>query len=135
MVTSHLLPIALVVQGGVPAGRGAKRPVPAKARPQAPLRLTRRGRVVVRVLVACGFVLLVISAVLLVNRPAAAGTQARPVPVSYRLVLPGETLFGIAAEVDPDADVRDAAVRIARLNALDSWGLQAGQWLALPVGP
>jgi len=56
-------------------------------------------------------------------------------PVTYHMVLPGETLFEIAAAVDPAADVRDTAVRIARLNALDSWGLQAGQRLALPVEP
>jgi hypothetical protein len=79
--------------------------------------------------------LVVVVAVLLVSRPAAAGTDVRPVPVRYHLVLPGETLLGIAAELDPGADPRDVAVRIVRLNALEGWGLQAGQQLALPEDP
>jgi hypothetical protein len=87
----------------------------------------------VRVLVVGFFVLLVAVAVLVIVRPAKADTQARPVPVTYHVVLPGETLLEIAADVDPRSDARDVAVRIARLNALEGWGLQAGQRLALPV--
>jgi LysM repeat protein len=87
----------------------------------------------VRALLFGLFALVVATAVLLINRPAEAGTQVRPVPVSYHVVLPGETLLEIASTVDPGSDARDVAVRIARLNALDGWGLQSGQRLALPV--
>jgi hypothetical protein len=106
----------------------------AEVRWPALLRLTCRGRVVVRVAVVLAFALVVAGAVLGVSRTASAGARAHPLRVTYRVVLPGETLLGIAAEVDPGSDLRDAAVRIARLNALDGWGLQAGQRLALPVG-
>lgn len=126
MATSALPP--RVATRNAVAPRGSVRPV----RP-APLRLTRRGRLVLRTLAGGVFLLVVAAVVLLVNRPAAAGTDARPVSVSYRMVLPGETLLQIAGEVDPRADARDTAVRIVRLNALDSWGLQAGQQLALPA--
>lgn len=106
----------------------------AEGQPQASLRLTRRGRVVMQVAVALAFAMVVAGAVLGVSRTASAGTQAHPMRVTYRMVLPGETLLGIAAEADPESDARDTAVRIARLNALDGWGLQAGQRLALPAG-
>lgn len=120
MAVSHLLP-------AVPVRR-------REVRRAAPLRLTRRGRVVVRLAVSLAFALVVVGAVLGVSRTASAVTQGRPMQVTYRVVLPGETLLGIAAEVDPEADARDTAVRIARLNSLDGWGLQAGQRLALPAG-
>jgi hypothetical protein len=87
----------------------------------------------VRVAVALALLLAVAGAVLGMSRTASAGAQAHPMRVTYRMVLSGETLLGIAAEVDPESDPRDTAVRIARLNALDGWGLQAGQRLALPV--
>jgi hypothetical protein len=72
-------------------------------------------------------------AVLGIGRVAWAGTQTHSLRVTYHVVLPGESLLQIAAEVDPGSDARDTAVRIARLNALEGWGLQAGQRLALPV--
>jgi hypothetical protein len=78
-------------------------------------------------------VLVVFAAVLGANRAAVADAGRRPLPRVYHVVLPGETLLAIAAAVDPRADARDTAVLIARLNALDGWGLQAGQRLALPT--
>jgi hypothetical protein len=120
MAVSHLLP-------AVPLGA-------CEMRGSAPLRLTRRGRAVVRVAVVVVFALVVVGAVLGLSRTASAGTRVSPMSVNYRVVLPGESLLGIAAEVDPRADVRDTAVRIARLNGLRGWGLQAGQRLALPAG-
>jgi hypothetical protein len=99
----------------------------------APLRLTRRGLLVVRVLVVLTFVTVVGGAVLGLSRTASASADVRPMQVTYRVVMPGETLLGIAAEVGPGVDPRDTAVRIARLNSLDGWGLMAGQRLALPV--
>lgn len=119
MAVSHLLP--------APSVRACE------VRRPAPLRLTGQGRVVVRVGAAIAFALIAVGSVLGASRTASAGTQAWPMSVTYRLVLPGETLLGIAAEADPGADARDTAVRIARLNGLDGWGLQAGQRLALPT--
>lgn len=136
MTTLQVLPVTVAPASRCrevshPARRAARQVV--RATPPTPLRLTRRGRAVLRIIGALFFALLVAAVVLLVNRPAAAGTEVRPVPVLYHVVLPGETLLEIAATVDPQADARDTAVRIARLNALDGWGLRAGQRLALPV--
>ena len=74
----------------------------------------------------------VIAGVLLVDRPAEAGSQVHPVSVSYRTVLPGETLWGIAGEVAPDADRGDTVAELMELNALTNPAVAAGQRIALP---
>jgi len=99
---------------------------------RAPIRLTRRGRVVVR----GGGLLLAGAAVLVgllaLTRPAEAGSQVHRVPVTYRTVLPGETLWAIAGEVDPTSDRGDTIASIMELNALSDPALAAGQRIALP---
>jgi hypothetical protein len=97
------------------------------------VRLTRRGRVVVQAGAAALLLLAVICAVLLVGRTATAGEQAHPVPVSYRIVLPGETLWQIAGQVAPEADRRDTVDEIVELNGLRSAEVSAGQRVAVPV--
>jgi LysM repeat protein len=74
----------------------------------------------------------VIAGVLLINRPAEAGSRVRPISVSYRTVLPGETLWGIAGEIAPDADRGDTIADIMELNALTDPAVAAGQRIALP---
>jgi hypothetical protein len=106
---------------------------PASAVP-GPLRLTRRGRIVVRAGTAVLVLLTLISAVLLLNRTAQAGSQSHPIPATYRVVLPGETLWQIAGEVAPRADRRDTVAEILELNALSSAEVSAGQRIAVP-GP
>jgi hypothetical protein len=112
-------------------GAAAARPVPARPVP-ARLRLTRRGRLVLRW--AAVLLALVVASVLMLvlSRPASAGSQSRPVPARYHVVLPGETLWGIAGEVAPNADRRDVIAEIVELNALSGSGVSAGQRIALP---
>jgi hypothetical protein len=115
----------------VPGGKGQGSPT--ASRRTAPVRLTRRGRIVVRI-GSAGLVLLGLTAgVLLLDRTAEAGSTPGAVPVSYRVVLPGETLWQIAGEVDPGADRRDTVARIVELNALPGAGVAAGQRIAVPV--
>jgi LysM domain len=97
------------------------------------LRLTRRGRIVVRVGTAALILLGVVAGVLLLGRPAQAGSQVHQVPASYRVVLPGETLWQIAGEVAPKTDRRDTVARIIELNALPGAHVLAGQRIAVPV--
>jgi negative regulator of sigma E activity len=108
-------------------------PAPAPRRSPSPLRLTRRGRVLARLAVAALVLLAVVAGVLLIDRSAAADSQAHPIPVSYRVVLPGETLWQIAGEVAPGTDRRDTVARIKELNALDTAAVNAGQRIAVPV--
>lgn len=123
MATILLLPTA----GPAPSARRAR-----ATRPR-PLRLTRRGRLVLRGALALLVGLAVVLAVLIASRPAAAGVGNRPVVVRYHSVLPGETLLQIAAEEVPGIDARDTAARIIELNAMRGSSIQAGQRLALPV--
>ncbi len=97
-----------------------------------PLRLTRRGRAVAAVLLALLIAVVVATGVALIQRPAQAGEQVRPIPASYHVVLPGETLWSIAGQLAPSADRRDTIDRIIEFNALSSAGLHAGQRVAIP---
>jgi nucleoid-associated protein YgaU len=65
---------------------------------------------------------------------AAADGPVPAVVVHTHVVLPGETLWGIARQVAPQEDPRDVVARIVEFNALQSASVQAGQRLALPPG-
>lgn len=110
-------------------------PVAAAARVQrgrpAPVRLTRRGRLLVTVLAV---VVAVAAAVLLTGGGSAlAGTGGGPAPVAERVTLrPGETLWQIARRVQPGADPRETVQRILDLNGLQTAQVQAGTALRLP---
>jgi hypothetical protein len=142
MSTLVLRPAAAPIRGAArTASRGgpAVRPraVAAAARVARParLRLTRRGRVVVRLAGVLLGAFATAAAVLSGGRVALAGEDARPVPVERLTVQPGETLWGIAGRVAPEADRRDTVARIVELNALPSAALQAGQRIAVPAAP
>jgi LysM domain len=97
-----------------------------------PLRLTRRGRAVLRLLALVAVAALVVGGVLALQRAASAGEQApAAAAVTYHVVLPGETLWGIARQVAPERDVRGTVARIIELNALPGGRVYAGQRLAL----
>jgi LysM domain len=106
---------------------------PARPTGTAPITLTRRGRIVVRIGIVGLVLLAVLAGVLLLGRPAQAGSQSHPIRASYRVVLPGETLWQIAGEVAPNADRRDTVAKIIELNALPGAGVLAGQRIAVPV--
>lgn len=114
----------------LPLGTG--RPVVRGTRPGAggaPLRLTRRGRVVV-FLLALGLGL----AGMLGNQVANAGPAAPAVPVETYTVRAGETLWEIATGLaTPGDDVRDLVDDLVALNELPDSGLTAGQQILLPA--
>lgn len=103
--------------------------VPAR-RSSSSVRLTRRGRVVV-VLTALALVLL--AAFFLGSGAVGTDTPGQAEPTTIIMVSPGDTLWGIAAELNADGDVRATMREIERLNALDSVSLAAGQKLRVPV--
>lgn len=120
--------------------RPAPAPAPAPARPgvspssaTSPLRLTRRGRIVVAVMAA----LLVAGLSLAVAGAAQAtgpsASQRATGPNLARVVVrPGQTLWSVAENADPNADPRLVIQQIAQLNALTSDNLVAGQRLWVP---
>ncbi|MFC5999003.1 LysM peptidoglycan-binding domain-containing protein [Quadrisphaera sp. GCM10027208] len=100
--------------------------------PAVPLRITRRGRLTL---------MLVLSAVLAVAGlgaagQALAGPDAAPPPMDTVVVLPGDTLWGIASGVAaPGEDVRDVIVEIRTLNGLSTSAVNVGQELLVPATP
>jgi len=107
-----------------PAASAAGAPAPA------PLRLTRRGRVVLGLLVT---LILGLGGLWLANGATADAPVGAQV-VTVRTVGAGESLWAIASSVTaPGEDVRDALREIARLNHLTDSSLAAGQQLVVPV--
>jgi len=118
--------------------RPAAAPRPARRMPAAqpaasPLRLTRRGRVVV-----AGLAVLLVSVLsLLVAGAAQATSHAAPLSAAGHglgqvVVRPGQSLWSVAESADPDADTRLVIQQILKLNALNGDTVFAGQQLWVP---
>ncbi len=106
----------------------ARRSAGAQTRP-APgaLRMTRRGRLVV--------LAVALLVVLLPGAWRAMATAQVEGPSTVAVtVAPGDTLWGIAAAIDPGADPRALIAEIRELNGLTQSGLVPGQVLVVPAG-
>ena len=90
-----------------------------------PIRLTRRGRLVV-------LGLLMVLAALVVVLIAKPGQAADTTPPPTTVVQPGDTLWSIAGDYAPGRDRISTVEDIRRLNDLDTYNLRAGQTLKLP---
>ena len=106
-------------------------PTPTQMSPR-PVRLTRRGRVVV--------LLALVTLTLVAFSLGRVGSQAAPRAVgsssahtASTVVRPGESLWAVAERVAPGHDPRAVIDQIADLNNLSSSGLQAGQLLVVPA--
>ncbi len=109
-------------------------PVPAPVRRARPgVRLTCRGRLVLRIAGVLVAGLLVALAVLLGGGSALGGEQAGPSPVVQHVVSPGETLWQVAVRVAPREDPRDVVLRIVEANGLAGANVVAGTRLVVPV--
>jgi hypothetical protein len=110
--------------------------VHSRKEPLPPLRLTRRGRVV---LIGIPLILLVALLFLLagfLNAPAKAADSASDLALTRTVsvtVQSGESLWGIAAEVAPERDPRDVIADIVQLNNLNAGTVLPGQQLFVPV--
>jgi hypothetical protein len=106
------------------------------ARPAtSPLRLTRRGRVVVAAMAA-----LLVAVVSLIAAGAAQATShsaprlAAGHNLTQAVVRPGQSLWSVAESADPDADTRLVIQQIVQLNSLNGDIVFAGQRLWVPRG-
>lgn len=106
------------------------RPVRADASRRSSMRLTRRGRIAVVTLA-----LLVLGALAIAFGPSVVATgESGQVPATTVVtVQPGQTLWEIAIDANPDGDVRQTVDDIMRMNSLPSAGVQQGADLAVPV--
>jgi hypothetical protein len=123
-----------------PRARRALRPAGAPAAtPSAahgvPLRLTRRGRLVVAAVAA-----LLVTVISLLAAGAAQATNHGPSPRAARqnlvqvVVRPGQSLWSVAENADPDQDTRAVIQQIVDLNSLSGDIVAAGQQLWVPRG-
>jgi len=127
--------------GAYPAhGQAATGAYPAHGRPAdgqsaaAPLRLTRRGRVVVAVaaaLLLAALSLVIAASAQATNHPAARAAQQNLTQVTVR---PGQSLWSVAESADPGADTRVVIQQIVELNGLTGTVVFAGQRLWVPHG-
>jgi len=107
---------------------------PASARgaapaPSLPLRLTRRGRVVVSLLA-----LALSGGAFLLGSYAAAGATEEPVVDTY-VVRSGDTLWDIAAASRAEGEsVQEQVRELVRLNGMSGAHVDAGQTLLVPRG-
>ena len=110
------------------------RPVPSSAaRAAAPVRLTLRGRRLLRTVVVAVALLVVLVVGFLGRTPAGAGDSAPQTATSTVVVQPGDTLWNVAKSVAPNDDVRVTVERITTLNNLESRVLVPGQTLVVPA--
>ncbi|MCU0266542.1 MAG: LysM peptidoglycan-binding domain-containing protein [Actinomycetia bacterium] len=95
-----------------------------------PVRLTRRGRlVVVLALVALTF----LAAAAFGRAASQAGTDSAGPATRAITVQLGDTLWGIAVDVAPETDPRATIERLRDLNDLGTDVVQAGQRLVVPA--
>jgi LysM repeat protein len=97
-----------------------------------PLRITRRGRIVLGAVLSIPAVV-AIASFALSSAPAVATGESADVSFEYVTVQPGESLWAVAERVAPASDPRDVIADIERFNGLDSSAVAAGQSLAIPA--
>jgi hypothetical protein len=103
--------------------------------PAPPLRLTRRGRVIVAVAAA-----LLVTVISLLVAGVAQATNDGPSARAARqhlvqvVVRPGQSLWSVAESADPDQDTRAVVQQIIDLNSLNGDTVLAGQQLWVPRG-
>jgi hypothetical protein len=101
-------------------------------RPAAPhVRLTRRGKIVI---VSIAVAVIGLLAILLGPSSTATDQIGTPRDTTTVRVLPGHTLWQIAAAANPDGDIRATVDDIIELNSLpNASALQMGSEIAVPV--
>jgi len=102
-----------------------------------PIRLTRRGRIVIAALAAFAVAGVAALIWLVVAGRAQAAGHVRPGTSAAHSMLrvvvrPGDTLWGIATKADPNADPRIVIRQIMDDNALGGTAITAGQVLWVP---
>ncbi len=134
---------AAAAPGQVAAAPGHAAAAPGQvAQPQSardrsatvPLRLTRRGRVVVAVaaaLLLATLSLVVAASAQATNHPVARAAQQNLTQVTVR---PGQSLWSVAESADPGADTRVVIQPIVELNGRTGAVVFAGQRLWVPRG-
>ena len=128
--------VAMVSDGSIATLRHQRAGQAGRTVRTAPLRLTRRGRVV-----ATGVSALVIGVLSVTLATAAQATHDKPGSMGYAgkylakvTVRPGESLWSVAEAYDPGADTRLVIQQIQQLNSLSGDQVRSGEMLWVPRG-
>ena len=98
---------------------------------QPTLRLTRRGRIAILLAALLTLAVLVVA---FGSSTTASGEAGAPVDARTVTVQPGDTIWKLATEANPNGDLRQTVDDIMRLNSLPSAaGLQMGSEVAVPI--
>lgn len=113
-------------------GPRPRRQQPAdRTRGRSGYRLTRRGRFVVFIAALISIAGLTVA---LGARVIATSEQAEPVPSRVVTLEPGQTVWDLASEANPEGDIRSTVKDIADLNSLTSAGeVTAGETIYVPI--
>ena len=98
--------------------------------PPQVLRLTRRGRVAVLLAALLTMAVLVVA---LGSSTTATGDAGDPVATHTVTVEPGDTLWKLATDANPNGDLRQTVDDIMRLNSLPTAHLPMGSEIAVPI--
>ena len=103
---------------------------PQAARAAGSVRLTRRGRLLVTLVL-----LAVVTAAFTFfsSWSSASGEAGAEVPTRIHVVSEGDTLWAIASEIAEPGEIREVVHRIEKMNSLPGPSLVEGQELAIPV--
>lgn len=107
----------------------------APGRVHAPLRLTRRGWIVLVVLPLMLLTAFLMSLSGFLTSPAKAADSVSELSLTRTVsvtVQQGQSLWAIAGTVAPDRDPRDVVADIVQLNNLDGGAVSPGQQLFIP---
>ncbi|MGN6474788.1 MAG: LysM peptidoglycan-binding domain-containing protein [Mycobacteriales bacterium] len=94
-----------------------------------PIRLTRRGRIVLTLMMMVG---LVVVGFTLGRGSSQAASRSHPVRHTVT-VQAGDTLWAVAERVAPHADTREVVAEIQSLNRLGSAVVEPGEQLVVPT--
>jgi LysM domain len=120
---------------GAPAApaRPVRRQAPRAQVADPPLRLTRRGKIVVAVaaaLLAAGLSLVIAASAQATSHSPGAAQQG----LAKVTVRAGQSLWSVAESADPNADTRAVIQQIIELNGLSADAVMPGQSLWVPRG-
>src|ERR1700759_3434101 len=119
------VPVQRIPEEGRPGPSRVVRP------PPPPVRLTRRGRV----LLVLAFLATALGLMVTFGGWATATlTGGTPDPVQVVEVQPGQTLYDIAGQVAKPGHVREMVYKIEEMTSLPSATISEGQKLAIPQG-
>jgi nucleoid-associated protein YgaU len=100
----------------------------------SPVRLTRRGRIVVTALSALIIAVASVALATTAQATRAGGTVSPGKYVTKVAVQPGQSLWALAEAYDPDADTRLVIADIESMNSMTGDQLQPGETLWVPRG-